>query len=327
MRNRFTIPAMAGFLTLVLAVSCAWAQSLSFQSRRDFPVGFAPEGTYTPSPDGIAMADLNKDGQPDIVTANLAGSVSVLLGAPHGAFAAPAQYPTSPCQISTSVVLADFNGDGKLDAVVNDTFKGGRVCLLLGNGDGTFQAAQDIAVPSEVQWVATADVNEDGKPDLILATAADVSILLGKGDGTFGTPSNLGVGPMTYAVTADFNKDGHADIAALHSNFNNPATMVTLLGAGDGTFRSTGTFTFPHGASALAAGSVTTGKNVDIVVSASPDLVLLLGNGNGTFQSPADLGVPYTYGLAIRDVNGDGIRDIVATGYNIAKKSTRPLSS
>src|SRR6266446_10684165 len=89
--------------------------------------------------------------------------------------------------------VADFHRDQKLDLAISVTTTDS-VAVLLGNGDGTFQAAVNYTVGSSPQGIATADVNADGKPDIISADECGddlecrkgtVSVLLGKGDGTF----------------------------------------------------------------------------------------------------------------------------------------------
>jgi hypothetical protein len=131
---------------------------------------------------------------------------------------------------AASVAVADLNGDGKADVVVANCGSGGNcgmspgsVGVLLGNGDGTFQTA--VAYSSGgygAVSVALADVNRDGKPDVLVAnscsdaacaTGGSVSVLLGNGDGTSRTAvaySSGGYGAVSVAV-ADVNGDGKPD--------------------------------------------------------------------------------------------------------------------
>jgi hypothetical protein len=109
--------------------------------------------------------------------------------------------------------------------------------VLLGNGDGTFQAPVNYVAGSSAASVAVGDFNGDGIPDVVVANffSADVSVLLGKGDGTFQTAINYPVGPSPLTpVVKDFNGDGIPDLAVGFAG-----GVRLLLGNGDGTFQTT----------------------------------------------------------------------------------------
>jgi hypothetical protein len=124
--------------------------------------------------DSVAVADVNGDGKPDLLVTNAKGStVGVVLGNGDGTFQTAVTYGSGGIN-PYSVAVADVNGDGKPDLVVgnegNSNCSGGAVGVLLGNGDGTFQTAVTYCSGGiEAVSVAVADVNGDGKPDVVVA--------------------------------------------------------------------------------------------------------------------------------------------------------------
>jgi len=199
----------------------------SFQAPASYSAGRIP---YS-----VAVGDFNGDGKPDMAVASLGdgpaftnGSVSVLLGNGDGTFRTAVSYRTDPGPVS--VAVGDFNGDGNLDLVVANYgsgpgFTNGSVSILLGNADGTFEAAINTPViPSPVS-VAVADFNGDENLDVAVShdsyvsgAAATVSVLLGQGDGTFQGAVNFNTGAFlrdfdqTLAV-GDFRAAGKPDLA------------------------------------------------------------------------------------------------------------------
>ncbi len=108
--------------------------------------------------------------------------------------------------------------------------------MLLGNGDGSFQAARNFAVPGFPVSVAAGDFNGDGFPDLAVASSqsSHVSVLLGNGDGTFQGATFFVAGNAPWSVAVgDFNGDEQQDLAV--ANYNG---VAVLLGNGDGSFRA-----------------------------------------------------------------------------------------
>jgi Bacterial Ig-like domain (group 3)/FG-GAP-like repeat len=189
-------------------------------------------------PVAAAVGDFNGDGKLDIAVADYSpntgvpGSVTILLGNGDGTFT---QAPVSPVTGDSplSIAVADFNGDGKADlAVANsyvDVAQPGSVTILLGNGDGTFTpAAASPATGSLPYSVAVGDFNGDGKADLATANSGSntATVLLGNGDGTFTLADSptTGTDPVFGAV-GDFNGDGLSDLATA----NNSVGTATIL--------------------------------------------------------------------------------------------------
>ena len=197
------------------------------------PVGYAA-GV---DPHQVVIGDLNADGNPDLVVGNEGSEeVSLLFGNGDGSFQAPVQVPLEGKH--PSLALEDLDGDGHQDMVVanawGDVTWGRDASVLLGRGDGTFQAPVDYEVGGLILGLLLADVNEDGLPDLVAASVAsdDVSVLPGNGDGTFGPPTGywLGASPTAVAV-ADMGGDGHPDVAA---TLRYGSGLSVALGEGEG---------------------------------------------------------------------------------------------
>jgi len=184
----------------------------------------------------IATGDFNGDGIPDFVASNYfqdGGSPTIFLGKGDGTFTfMPVSFPLD--YFPTSVLVADFNGDGVLDLAFSDL---SGVEIALGNGDGTFTetAASPIPVPFELYSLKVGDFDHDGKVDIAGVDNYEdqIVLLLGGGDGTFTvtatTPvvSQIWLGPFAI-VAADFNSDGVPDLAMLTKNVNTASILLTV---------------------------------------------------------------------------------------------------
>lgn len=283
-------------------------------------------------PTMVTIADVNKDGNPDILVANGgSGSVSVYLGDGKGGFAQANGSPFPAGQNPADITTADFNGDGNVDvAIANHGVK--TVTVLLGNGKGQFSLApgSPFSVESNPHphGIAVADFDGDKKPDIAVDSWAEnkVLVMFGKGDGTFQAPgTKFDVGKMPYQRlrAADFNEDGHTDIVT--SNFEGGSVSV-LLGDGRGNFTRKD-FSVPADPFGIAIADLNGDHHLDIAIGhysgqgtdpSKNALSVLYGDGKGNF-SPAK-GSPFQTGhypgtVAAGDLNGDGIADIVVPNY------------
>ena len=282
---------------------------------------FNSQTPATDSPNSIAVGDFNGDGKTDLAVANnlgyfAPGRVTILLGNGDGTFTATAASPGTGIA-PASIIVGDFNGDGKADLAVANNGDN-TVTILLGNGDGTFtQTTVSPAAGDGPASLAVGDFNGDGKADLAVANqigfeSGMVTVLLGNGDGTFAATaaSPATEGWPTSVAVGDFNADGKADLAVGVGN----NTVTILLGNGDGTFTaaaaSPATGSDPQ---SIAVGDFNGDGKADLAVANEDGTVtVLLGNGNGTFTATAaspEAGI-IPSSIAVGDFNGDGKADL-----------------
>jgi len=217
-----------------------------------------------------------------------------------------------------SVAVGDFNGDGKPDLAVVNSYSN-NVSILLGNGDGTFQIHVDYPTGAQPGSVAIGDFNGDGKLDLAVVNSYsnNVSVLLGNGNGTFQPAVSYGTGSGTgpaFVAVGDFNHDGKLDLAVANSNSSN---VSVLLGNGDGTFQTAVNYDVGGAPTSIAVGDFNHDGKLDLAVAVpvpgpSTYVSVLLGNGDGTFQTAVNYNAPYAPdAVAVGDFNGDGNLDLV----------------
>jgi hypothetical protein len=282
--------------------------------------------------DPILVADLNGDGKDDIVQVHpgsTPSTVDVWLSNGDGTFKAGNSY-----QISTSSLrgglLTDVNGDGKMDLMAIDSQTPGLVRTLLGNGDGTFQAATSVTLASQAPTdLIFADFNGDGIVDFAGISNGQVVVYLQEGGNFILTGSPLVSSDGQYGIcgmgAADLNGDSKAEIVTVNCDSSDDNTITIYVNNGDGTF-ATGVY-YADAASggtspadlypeALTIADVNGDGKADIVLTNyyGSDITILLGNGDGTVKVPntgyATGGYPQSPAL-VADFNGDGLVDIM----------------
>jgi len=331
--------------TATLRVSCLALANLFIPASLRATTLFEPAQAYLTAGTGAAgtramvVVDVNGDGKPDLVVANVCtnvnncdGNISVLLGNGDGTF--QSAKATDAGFAGGSIAVADLNGDGKPDLVVSSGEScspnpcGPLVNVLFGNGDGTFREGTKYDAGQELISLVLADVNQDGKLDIVVATGPlstpsnAVGVLLGNGDGTFQPVQNYDSGALgnylTSLAVADVNGDGKLDlVVAIYSG-----NVGVLLGNGDGTFQPVQTYNSGStGSSSIAIADVNGDGKPDVLVTnyyvnngcTTSPVGVLLGNGDGTFQSVQNFctGALGAQSIAVADVNGDGNLDLL----------------
>jgi hypothetical protein len=285
--------------------------------------GFAAALTFHTGrlPKAVAVGDFNKDGKPDVVTANgisTQGNLSILLGDGAGGLASPIAVQQTPVGVSASnngVVVADFNKDGKDDlAAVSQQ----GVSVSINDGAANFTSKTFSAGSTSLSSVTAGDFNGDGNPDVAVTKAFDgkVALLLGDGAGNLGAAANFTAGSgATSIVKADFNKDNKLDVVVADLDVS---VLSLLLGDGAGGFAAATTVKaggpFP---TSLGTGDFDGDGNLDIVVTNnSPGgVVLLTGDGAGHFNpmlnvDETESGVGQIF---VADFNADSVPDVAFT--------------
>jgi hypothetical protein len=234
------------------------------------------------------------------------------------------------------LVAADLNKDGKTDLITSYTTGSDVISVLLGKGDGTFQAEQQTQIgpglnsglTSGERQFAVDNLNGDKFPDIIVPNfnSGDVSVLLGSGDGSFQPQRRFnGVASPDAVVTGDFNGDGKTDSVVLQDFAQGSVSKIgVLIGRGDGTFLPPVYYStvFIQGAGPMVVGDFSGKGHLDVIVFSKNESIAQIfhGNGDGTFTSDPKKDVfatgENTINAAAVDLNGDGKLDLVTTGSN-----------
>ncbi len=282
-------------------------------------------------PVGIAAADFNEDGKPDLaISANV--RMYVFLGNGDGTFAptatSPLSVPSPPYDDLASpyvgpIAVGDFNHSGHLGLAVAE-FNNEAAVILLGNGNGSFvpssaSFANSFATP--INALDAADFNADGNLDLAIVNGVGYQSLvaLGYGNGAFNTSGDLySSGFSTGAAVGDFNGDGKLD-AAVASDGSGSGLSVSL-GNGDGTFTlaSGSPISLENSLSAIVTADFNGDGKLDLAVTDSVGNVVLIlpGNGDGTFGTPTTIAVGNgPAAIVAADFNNDGKLDLAIANY------------
>jgi len=306
-------------LLAVPALACA---QFSFVEVASFPAG--------PGPSGVAVADFDEDGRPDLVAANDGvPTVSVLIAEPGLRFAPPVAYPTEggsrAGHRAQPIATGDFNGDGHIDFAVTNQYGSFFVSVFLGTGDGTFLPEAIYSTGTCPVSVIAADVDGDDTLDLVTANFEDdsVSVLIGAGDGSFLPRADI-PSPQraTAIITADFDSDGHPDLAM--TNLDPPA-LIVHRGLGSAGFGPPVSYPLDGGPWSATVGDFNRDGHPDIATANQwgRSVSVLLGFGDGTFESAVAYPVPDIPGYLAKpnsivsaDLDHDGNLDLAVADHD-----------
>ncbi len=307
-----------GFTTLFWTATAL--ATLDFTRIDEFTTRSTPTSSVR-SYGGVGC-DLNEDGHLDVAVINEdSADLRVFLNLADGSgLFGPLVSPPSAINLQASPnEPSDFDRDGHIDLVVcniaTDT-----ISVLLGNGDGSFQPQQQIAVGNGPRGVAVLDVDGDGDIDIVNTNFSDsnLSLLLNNGSGVFGPPTFFdggGIGERSLAA-ADFNEDGRLDLAC---GSISGQTMTILLSNGDGTFTLSDTEGGVGGTWMLALGDLNGDGHVDITSANSSQNAgsVNFGNGDGTISAVVSIPTdPFPIATDLGDIDGDGDLDWITSSFS-----------
>jgi FG-GAP-like repeat len=275
----------------------------------------------------IVAADFNQDGKVDLLVQfvdcrqrGCADGVTAFAGHGDGTFDGGHPFPGSGFD---PMIAVDVNGDHVPDVVTANV-------VVVVNPATVFSGAASkpmFTAGLGPAWLVGGDFNGDGKTDVVIANSADdtVSLLQGNGDGAFHQLLRLPYpdpDPIAHPdgiVTADFNRDGNADMVVKDTSFKG---VWVYLGKGDGTFGSPTLMATDLEPFEIAAVDLNKDGIPDLLINGFLDngrrgiIRVLLGNGDGTFRAPIDSDEPVGIleALRVADFNGDGIPDVIIRG-------------
>ncbi len=267
----------------------------------------------------IVTSDIDKDGDMDIVSANLnSNTISVIKNNGDETFSAKTDYVAGNAPYS--ITSSDFDGDGNID-IVTANYGSNTISVFKNNGDGTFAAKTDYSTGLQPRSVITVDIEGDGDMDIVTANSDantnSISIFENNGNGIFSAKVDYTTGTSPYSLTSA-DVDGDGDMDMITANYSSQNISV-LKNNGNKTFAQKVDYWIGSFPSSITTNDVDNDGDMDMItVNINTSTISVFKNNNGTFSTKTDysIGTGGPRSIASTDMDGDGDIDILTANVN-----------